>query len=694
MLLPTDYQAAEVARPREFLSLSMFRHNLYKAFMVKIFKNLLKRGTGRNSKCMTPVNLLRIDKGTIYNILKYDLLTDREAKRILPLLGSIPKNQEESSERFVSTENFFKVLSELKELPIEPEKEKILNLLKEVFSLTENELIAFTFIIISAASGVCIDFFQSAKNRSIQQLNALYCILPPNQVKRVVDSLVNKGLIVTSEDVFVPDYVISQMFNQPFKVTSAEEIIEVFMGKPVVPNLTKENFSFMKDELETCEKIITNALKTRRKGVNILLYGKPGTGKTEFSKLISSYPLYEVLHASDYYGEPSKADRINAFKMIQSFTGNTKSVLLFDEAEDIFNRGFSDNGKSSKGFTTKLLEENKLPVIWITNNTFDVDPAFLRRMTYCVEFKELSEETRLDIWKKVLKENKFEINEEKLKELNYTYPVVPSIISNAVKTTKLIKGDEKDFEKFLSSIASMVAKKKDVKKNDKEDFSKYSITLLNTDTDLKDLTEKIKNSERLDFSMCLYSPPGTGKSLYCNYLADKLGIEVIHKRVSDLVSCWVGQTEQQIRAAFDEAKEKKAMLVFDEADSFFQSRSTAQHSWEVTQVNELLQCMENHKYPFMCTTNIMEGMDEASLRRFSFKVKFDYLRKEQVKEAMKLFFNLDSNFYINGLTPGDFANVQKKTEFMKITDEAEITKMLEQEVELKKDKNLKRSVGF
>ena len=68
--------------------------------------------------------------------------------------------------------------------------------------------------------------------------------------------------------------------------------------------------------------------------------------------------------------------------------------------------------------------------------------------------------------------------------------------------------------------------------------------------------------------------------------------------------------------------------------------------------------------------------------------------QEQVKLAMKLFFSLDSDFYIGGLTPGDFANVQKKADFMKITDEKEITKMLQQEVNLKKDKNLQRSIGF
>lgn len=51
---------------------------------------------------------------------------------------------------------------------------------------------------------------------------------------------------------------------------------------------------------------------------------------------------------------------------------------------------------------------------------------------------------------------------------------------------------------------------------------------------------------------------------------------------------YVGETEQNIAKAFKEAKDKKALLIFDEADSFLQSRTNAQRSWEITQVNEML----------------------------------------------------------------------------------------------------------
>ena len=178
-------------------------------------------------------------------------------------------------------------------------------------------------------------------------------------------------------------------------------------------------------------------------------------------------------------------------------------------------------------------------------------------------------------------------------------------------------------------------------------------------------------------------------------LSKELGIEVIQKRVSDLVSKWVGETEQNIANAFAEAKDKKAMLIFDEADSFLQNRQKAVNSWEVTEVNEVLTQMENFEYPFICTTNLLDTLDEASLRRFTFKIKFDFMDKEQVKKALKHFFNItDSDIYIKGLTCGDFANVKKRTDFLSITETKEIIKMLQEEVKIKKSKELQNQIGF
>ena len=78
----------------------------------------------------------------------------------------------------------------------------------------------------------------------------------------------------------------------------------------------------------------------------------------------------------------------------------------------------------------------------------------------------------------------------------------------------------------------------------------------------------------------------------------------------------------------------------DKNYSFLQNRNNAQRSWEISQVNEMLTRMESHEYPFVCTTNLLDSLDEASLRRFTFKIKFDFMTTEQVNSAIEHFFGI------------------------------------------------------
>ena len=433
--------------------------------------------------------------------------------------------------------------------------------------------------------------------------------------------------------------------------------------------------------------------------MNLLLHGHVGTGKSEFSRLIanvSNVPLYAV-KTEDSYGEEAKRTErladLYAKQQILSRIGN--ACILFDEAEDVLNRGFGSDGTASKGYLNKIIETTPVPVIWTTNNIYDVDPAFLRRMTYCIEFEKLSEDSRLNIWNRVLKKHELTVSKEKVEELNKNYDIPPALINNAVKTTKMINGSVDDFEELIENVARVVDKKKVVKQEPKKSMGDYNVDLINANMDINALTEKIKSSNKLNFSMCLYGEPGTSKSSYARYLAEQLGIEVLLKRASDLISPYVGETEQNIASAFSEAKSKKAMLIFDEADTFLQDRNNAVRSWEVAQVNEMLTQMEVAEYPFICTTNLLDTLDEASLRRFTFKIRFDFLTQKQANIAMDYFFGIkNSNLQLKGLTSGDFATVKKKVDFLGTTDIDEITKMLSEEVKVKKSSELKNTIGF
>ena len=343
--------------------------------------------------------------------------------------------------------------------------------------------------------------------------------------------------------------------------------------------------------------------------------------------------------------------------------------------------------RTNKMEINNLLENNDIPVIWTTNKIHRMDPAYIRRFTLAVCFNKPPVEVRQKIWHKYLTENKIVCGKEDTLKLAKKYEVAPSMIAGAAQAARMAKGDLNTVKDHLSFMTQALngGYKKPEESNRAENFSP---ALIHADMDLNALTEQLKDLGRLNFSLCLYGASGTGKSAYARHLAEKLGLDVIHRRASDLLSKWVGGTEQNIAEAFAQAKENKSLLIFDEADSFLRDRATASHSWEISGVNEMLTWMESHPYPFICTTNLMDALDPASLRRFSFKVKYDFLTSEQVKEAFSYFFGLKITprqvAGLDKLTPGDFALVKNKADILgKSTQFDAVREMLETEQKLK-----------
>ena len=69
------------------------------------------------------------------------------------------------------------------------------------------------------------------------------------------------------------------------------------------------------------------------------------------------------------------------------------------------------------------------------------------------------------------------------------------------------------------------------------------------------------------WSLCIHGAPGTGKSQFARHIASRLGMEVMQQRASDLLSCFVGESEKQIAAAFQAARSQHVLLVINEANS-------------------------------------------------------------------------------------------------------------------------------
>ena len=179
-------------------------------------------------------------------------------------------------------------------------------------------------------------------------------------------------------------------------------------------------------------------------------------------------------------------------------------------------------------------------------------------------------------------------------------------------------------------------------------------------------------------SLCFYGLPGGGKTQLAEHYSVELDLPIIMKSASELLSMWLGETEQHIAAMFAEAESEGALLFLDEADSFLRDRALARAEWAVTQVNELLQRMERHPGIFIAATNLMRDIDAAALRRFTWKLEFLALRPEQAWHMFCAETGIDpaggdaSHLEdlaarlgaIEHLTPGDFATVKRQANML------------------------------
>jgi transitional endoplasmic reticulum ATPase len=531
---------------------------------------------------------------------------------------------------------------------------------------------------------------------------ALYAETTPLNVLKMLDpeeKLFRSGLLSNQvgfeKKISVPSHLIKALLPPN---RGLEDFKREVLGRPATAMLAWKDFEHVQSR-DLLFNLLRGAVRSKAQGVNILLYGGSGTGKTEFCKTLAErlgMTLYSVGESDEEGNEPLRSERLAQLSLAQHLAGK-RTLLLFDEMEDLqegHNFFFSKKRKAgSKIFGNRLLENNRTPVLWTSNDIDSFDPALLRRMTAAVEFKRPPTRVRRTIWNKVLKENRVPVSAGDLDKLAKAYPVSPGVAANAAKVGRLTGGGLEHVRMSVEMMDKAMGGKGQQKMLTRPMFQ---LGLASTDNDLKSLSQDILGSGRMDFSLLLSGPPGSGKSLYARHLAEALGLEVLHKRASDLLSKWVGESEKEIAAAFEEATQERALLIFDEADSFLQDRRNASYSWEVTRVNEMLTWMESHPLPFVCTTNLVESLDQASMRRFTFKVKFDYLSAAQVPLAFTKFFNLSAPKGLSGLsrlTPADFAIVKKKAEIQGcLAEPKKLVAMLQAEERAKGEFN--NAIGF
>jgi transitional endoplasmic reticulum ATPase len=467
--------------------------------------------------------------------------------------------------------------------------------------------------------------------------------------------------------------------------------------------LTLGDYPHLREALGFLRPHLEQAIASEQPGVNIFLHGAPGTGKSELARALSAAlgsELFEVA-SEDADGDPVNGERrLRAYRAAQNFFCQRHVMILFDEVEDVFSDGDNFFGRKStaqrrKAWLNRTLEQNKVPTFWLSNSIRDIDPAFMRRFDMVIELPVPPRAQREHIVRTACGDLLDEHSIRRIAESEALAPAVVSRVGSVVRNIRhrLASGDTTSAVTWLIDQSLEAQGHAPLRFGEASHLpAEYDAALLNADTSMVDLAQGLETTRSA--RLCLYGPSGTGKTAYARWLAGRLDMPLLLYSASDLMSKWVGESEKQIAAAFRKAEREGAMLLIDEVDSFLQDRTRARQPWEITMVNEMLTRMEAFSGVFIASTNLMDGLDPAALRRFDLKVRFDYLRPEGAVALFERYCtsaglalpaagDLGHLRGLRTLTPGDFAAVMRQHRFRPLASPADFLRRLQDECSLK-----------
>lgn len=469
------------------------------------------------------------------------------------------------------------------------------------------------------------------------------------------------------------------------------------------PELERTDYPHLASDIDLMVRYLRTALARRRKGINILLHGLPGSGKTQLARLLGrelGITPYEV-ETTDAEGDGSTGGRrLAMLSNLQSLLAGRGTLIVFDEIDQIFAdgnwfTGVRTTADRQRGWLVDQLESNPVPIIWIGNDVRSVDPAYARRFDIILEMNAPPRAQRSEM---IRRHAGPWLQETQVRRLAQVEALSPATLRRAVR---VVSGAGLRGPQAGPAMERLIDQSLRVQSHDPRrdpipplQVANYEPALSHASADLEVIAEGLSRTG--EGRLCLYGPPGTGKSAFGLWLGERLSRPVALKRASDLLGPYVGQTEANIAKAFKIAHRDGAILQIDEVDSFLAGRDRASHNWETAMVNEMLTQMESFSGIFIATTNLMNGLDPAAMRRFDAKILFDYLLPDQTwrmllrlceqcgieppGENARLSARLATN---RALTPGDFAAVARRHRFETFRDASALVAALEAECRLK-----------
>lgn len=517
---------------------------------------------------------------------------------------------------------------------------------------------------------------------------------------------IEKGNIQLNEDIY--DYFIdltdNHFIERFFTIInpSEEEILDIKL------------FEYHKDKIEIIKQLLLSD-----DTVNILFYGKTGTGKTSLAKSIVHSLGKKIIYVSNevrtnhYEWNAENSGRLMNLILANQYALQNDGIVIMDEADEFLNSHFSleklylinnKNSEIKKNWLNQFLEQHKGKIIWITNYIELMDQSVKRRFQYSIQFSNLNGEVREQIFKTILKKYKLNhiIQIEDLQEYFNDSLIPIGVIENSLNQIRNIYSKNKlpkkkiiQFAKELIESSFRLINNSKYKGKNIQVYFNFDEKYIHCSLGVPKIKEKIQNFLRTNknkiknLSILFYGPSGTGKTEFARYLVKIFKLRLIEIQPSDIQNPLFGVSEKLIRDYFYISGYSNYVLLINDIDVFL-SENTNSIMYPIKL--QFTQELENFRGILIGTTNYIDKIDKTALRRFHLKIEFFPIRKTDIEEVFLKFFkdqlaspyltfeqkeNLKS---LENICFGDFYSVKRQIETEGELYFEEIYKLLKEEM--------------
>ena len=381
------------------------------------------------------------------------------------------------------------------------------------------------------------------------------------------------------------------------------------------------------------------------RGSLMLFHGPPGTGKTMMAHGVAAHLGKRVLNVDiPTFSENSEADRFLPGLFREARLQD--AILFFDECEALF----ASRRRHGNALMTLLLTELERfegVAVLATNLPGELDEALARRILVRVRFPEPDREARAAIWRQHLPEGAPLADNVDVERLAERFEITGGYIKNAILGAVAAAVHEAtDSEPVITMrhVEEAATAQLPRVQDSQEPLAVPDVRLADVvlaPTQQRRIGEILSAVRRrpdvirrlgvggprrnqTGVPALFFGPPGTGKTLCAEALAGELNRPLAIARAPSLLSKWVGQTERNLEAFFQQARDNRAVVLIDEADSLLARRDqpgAARH--DVSMVNVLLDLVERYPGLVVLATNADQRLDPALERRIEHRVEFE-----------------------------------------------------------------------